>query len=129
VGPGPRARGWSAAFGGDEEAHYRRRWHALHAAVHLLRTRRPMPKEHDSWARAPAPEAGSPWRTSGEIFCGVSRHQWGNLSLKRDSPSVVAILIARNALSPSSSPCSSAAVAAMALLDPPERLQPEVALN
>jgi hypothetical protein len=40
---------------------------------------------------------------------------------------VVAILI--SALSPSSSPRSYAVVAAMALLDPPERLQPEVALN
>jgi hypothetical protein len=42
---------------------------------------------------------------------------------------MVAILIARSALSPSISPCSDAVVAAMALLDPPERLQPEVALN
>jgi hypothetical protein len=42
---------------------------------------------------------------------------------------VVAILVTRSALSPSSSPCSSAVVVAMALLDPPERLQPEVALN
>jgi hypothetical protein len=42
---------------------------------------------------------------------------------------VVAILITRCALSPLSSPRSSAAVAAMALLDPLERLQPEVALN
>jgi hypothetical protein len=58
VGPGPRARGWSAAFGGDEEAHYRRRWHAPHAMVRLLRTQRPTPKEYDSWARAPVPEAG-----------------------------------------------------------------------
>jgi hypothetical protein len=43
--------------------------------------------------------------------------------------SVVAILITRNTPSPSSSPRSSAAVGAMALLDPPEHLQPEVALN
>jgi hypothetical protein len=42
---------------------------------------------------------------------------------------VVAILITRCTLSPSSSLRSYAAVAAMALLDPPERLQPEVALN
>jgi hypothetical protein len=42
---------------------------------------------------------------------------------------VVAILIARSALSPSSSPRSYVVVATMALLDPPERLQPEVALN
>jgi hypothetical protein len=42
---------------------------------------------------------------------------------------VVAILITRCALSPSSSQRSFAAVAAMALLDPHECLQPEVALN
>jgi hypothetical protein len=42
---------------------------------------------------------------------------------------VVAIIITRSALLPSSSPCSSAAVATMALLDPPERFQLEVALN
>jgi hypothetical protein len=42
---------------------------------------------------------------------------------------MVAILIARSALSPSSSPRSYAVVATMALLDPPKRLQPEVALN
>jgi hypothetical protein len=58
VGLGPRVRGWSAAFDGDEEAHYRRRWRAPHAAVRLLRTRRPTPKEYDSWARAPVSEAG-----------------------------------------------------------------------
>jgi hypothetical protein len=44
-------------------------------------------------------------------------------------PSVIATLITRSALSPLSSPRSSAVVAVMALLDPPERLQPEVALN
>jgi hypothetical protein len=81
VGPGPRARGWAAAFGGDEEA-----WRfASCVAVRLHRTRGPTPKENDSWARAPAPEAGSPWRASSEIFCGVSGRQWGNVSLKRDS--------------------------------------------
>jgi hypothetical protein len=58
VGPGPRARGWSAAFGGGEETHHRGRWRTPHAAVCLLRTRRPTPKEYDSWARAPVPEAG-----------------------------------------------------------------------
>jgi hypothetical protein len=42
---------------------------------------------------------------------------------------VVAILITRSALSPLSSSRSSAAVATVALLDPPERFQPEVALN
>jgi hypothetical protein len=44
-------------------------------------------------------------------------------------PSAVAILITHSTLSPLSSPRSSAVVAAMALLDPLERLQPEVALN
>jgi hypothetical protein len=58
VGPGPRVRGWAAAFGGDEDAHYRRRWSAPHVVVHLLGTRRPTPKEYDSWARAPVLEAG-----------------------------------------------------------------------
>jgi hypothetical protein len=58
MGPGPRVRGWAAAFGGDEEAHYRRRRPALLAAVRLLRTRRPTPKEHDLWARAPVSEVG-----------------------------------------------------------------------
>jgi hypothetical protein len=82
-----------------------------------------VPKEYDSWARAPMPEAGSPWRASGEIFCGISGRQRGNLSLKRGFLSAVAILLTRSALSPSSSPRSSAAVAAMALLDPPERFQ------
>jgi hypothetical protein len=55
VGPGPRVRGQSAAFGGDEEA----RRFAPRVAVCLLRTRRPTPKEYDSWARAPVLEAGS----------------------------------------------------------------------
>jgi hypothetical protein len=54
----PHATDWSAAFGGGEETHHRRQWRAPHAAVRLLRTRRPTPKEHDSWARAPVPEAG-----------------------------------------------------------------------
>jgi hypothetical protein len=31
VGPGPRVRGWVAAFGVDEEAHYRRRWFTFSA--------------------------------------------------------------------------------------------------
>jgi hypothetical protein len=86
VGPGPRVRGWAAAFGRDEEAHYRRRWRAPHAAVRLLRTWSPTPKEYDSWAWAPVSEARSPWRVSGEIFYGVLGRQWGSLSLKRDSP-------------------------------------------
>jgi hypothetical protein len=58
VGPGPYVRDWAVAFGGGEEAHYHRRWRAPHAVVRLLRTRRPTPKEHDSWAQAPVPEAG-----------------------------------------------------------------------
>jgi hypothetical protein len=82
----PHAADWSAAFGGGEETHYRGRWHAPHLAVRLLRTWRPTPKEYDSWARPPVPETGSPWRTSGEVFCGASGRQWGNPSLKRDSP-------------------------------------------
>jgi hypothetical protein len=58
VGPGPRVRDWVVGFGGGEEAHYRRRWLAPHAAVRLLSTRRPAAKEYDSWARAPPSEAG-----------------------------------------------------------------------
>jgi hypothetical protein len=54
VGPGPRVRGWSAAFGGDEEE----RQFAPLVAVRLLRTRRPTPKEYDSWAQAPVSEVG-----------------------------------------------------------------------
>jgi hypothetical protein len=42
---------------------------------------------------------------------------------------MVAILITHSALLPLCSPRTSATVAAMALLDPPKRLQPEVALN
>jgi hypothetical protein len=46
----PHAADWSTAFGGSEKTHHRRRWRAPHAAVRLLRTRRPTPKEHYSWA-------------------------------------------------------------------------------
>jgi hypothetical protein len=53
VGQGPRVRGWAATFGGDEEV----RWLAPRVAVCLLRTRRPTPKEDDTWAQAPMPEA------------------------------------------------------------------------
>jgi hypothetical protein len=53
VGPGPRVKDWAVGFGGGEEAYYHGRWLAPLAVVHLLRTRRPTPKEHDSWARAP----------------------------------------------------------------------------
>jgi hypothetical protein len=87
VGLGPRVRGWSAAgFGGGEETHYRRQWHAPHTAVHLLRTRRLMPKEYDSWARAPMLETRSPWRTSGEVFGGASRRQLGESLFKKGLP-------------------------------------------
>jgi hypothetical protein len=58
MGPGPRVRNWAVGFGGDEEAHYRWRWLAPNAAVRLLRTRRPTPKEYDPWAQAPESEAG-----------------------------------------------------------------------
>jgi hypothetical protein len=56
--PGPRVRDWAAAFGGDEEAHYRGRRFTPHMAVRLLRPRRPTPKVYDSWARAPVSETG-----------------------------------------------------------------------
>jgi hypothetical protein len=57
VGLGPRVRDWAVGFSGGEEAHYRGRRPAPHAAVRLLRTRRPTPKEYDLWARAPVSEA------------------------------------------------------------------------
>jgi hypothetical protein len=76
VGPGPRARGWFAAFGGDEEA----RRFAPCVAVRLLRKRRSTPKEYDSWARAPVSEARSPWCASSEVYCGVSGREWGSIS-------------------------------------------------
>jgi hypothetical protein len=53
MGLGPRARDWAVGFGGGEEAYCGRRWRAPHVAVRLLRTRRPAPKEHDSWAWDP----------------------------------------------------------------------------
>jgi hypothetical protein len=71
VGLGPHVRGWSAAFGEDEEA----RRFAPRVAVRLLRTWRPTPKEDDLWARAPVSEAGSPWCASGKFFCGVLGHE------------------------------------------------------
>ena len=71
----------------------------------------------------PMPEAGSPWRASGEVFCGASGRQLGESLFKKGAPpSAAAILITRSALSPSSSLRPSAAVVAMALLDPPESL-------
>jgi predicted alpha/beta hydrolase family esterase len=57
MGPGPHVKDWAVGFSGGEEAHYRRWWRAPYAAVRLLRTRRPTPKEYDSWARAPVSEA------------------------------------------------------------------------
>jgi hypothetical protein len=62
----PHTADWSAAFGGGEETHHRRLWRAPHAAVCLLRTRRPTPKEHDSWARVPMSEA-DPLLVSAEV--------------------------------------------------------------
>jgi hypothetical protein len=58
VGPGPQVRDWAVGFVRGEEAHYRGRRLAPLAAVRLLRTRRPRPKEYDSWARAPVSEDG-----------------------------------------------------------------------
>jgi hypothetical protein len=177
VGPGPRVRDWAVGFGRGEEAHYRRRWRAPYAAVCLLRTRRPTPKEYDSWARAPVSGAGPlflaemerrtttdggvlltrrfafsahggrrprsmthgpgprsrGWVTSARVGRDLLRRfeaLVGESFFKKGiPPSVVAIFITHSALSLLSSPHSSAAVAAMAFLDPPERLQPEVALN
>jgi hypothetical protein len=58
VGPGPRVRDWVVGFDGGEEAHCCRRWRAPHAAVRLLRIRRPTPEEYDSWAWVPVSEIG-----------------------------------------------------------------------
>jgi hypothetical protein len=58
VGPGSRVRDWAVVFGEDEEAYYRGRRPTPRVAVCLLRTRRPTPKEYDSWARAPVSETG-----------------------------------------------------------------------
>ena len=58
MSPGPRARDWAVGIGGGEEAHYRRRWCALHASVRLLRTQKPARQVHDMWAWAPMPEVG-----------------------------------------------------------------------
>jgi hypothetical protein len=60
VGLGPCARDWAIGFGGGEEAHYRRRWRALLASVHLclLRTQKPARQVHDMWGWAPMPEVG-----------------------------------------------------------------------
>jgi hypothetical protein len=75
VGPDPRVRDWAIGFGRGEEAHYRRRWHAPHAAVRLLRTRRSTPKEYDSRAWAPVSEAGL--LLSAEMMrCGGSLLVW-----------------------------------------------------
>jgi hypothetical protein len=58
VSLGPCARDWAVGFGGGEEAHYRRRWRALHASVCLLRTQKPARQVHDMWAWAPMPGVG-----------------------------------------------------------------------
>jgi hypothetical protein len=69
VGPAPMSEA-----GPLLSAEMKRRGGSL-VAVRLLHTRRPTPKEDDSWAQAPMPEARSPWRASGKIFCSVSGHQ------------------------------------------------------
>jgi hypothetical protein len=59
-GPGPpRVRGWTAAFGEDEEA----RRFAPRMVVRLLRTQEPARQVHDMWAWAPMPEVG-------DVVCG-----------------------------------------------------------
>jgi hypothetical protein len=61
VGPAPVPEiGLFVSCGGDEEAHYRERRFAFRAcaAVCLLRTQEPTPKEYDSWARAPVSAIG-----------------------------------------------------------------------
>jgi hypothetical protein len=60
VGLGPYARDWAVGFGRGEEVHYRRRWRALQASVHLrlLCTQKPARQVHDMWAWAPMPEVG-----------------------------------------------------------------------
>jgi hypothetical protein len=128
MGPGPRVRDWAVVFGGGEEA----RWFAPCVAVCLLCTRRPAHQLFDLWARAPVSEA----RCLGARrvrFSVASRGASGRVFLKKGFPRVqqlrFRILSTRCALSPSSSPRSSAVVAAMTLLDPFECLQSGVALN
>jgi hypothetical protein len=75
VGLGPRVRDWAVGFGGGEEAYYRGRWLAPLVAVRLLRTRRPTPKEYDSWAQAPMLEAG-PLLSAEMKRCGGSLLAW-----------------------------------------------------
>jgi hypothetical protein len=59
MGLGPHVRDWAIVFGGDGEAQYRGRQFAPRVAVHLLHTRKPTPKDYDSWVRAPVSETGS----------------------------------------------------------------------
>jgi hypothetical protein len=70
-GPRPPCQGLAATFGGDEEA----RWFAPRVAVRLLRTRILIPKEDDSWARAPVSEAG-PLLSAEMKRCGGSLLAW-----------------------------------------------------
>jgi hypothetical protein len=67
-GPAPRVRDWAVGFDRGEEAYYRGWWLAPLTAVCPLRTWRPTPKEHDSWARAPMSEAGP------LLSAGMKRH-------------------------------------------------------
>jgi hypothetical protein len=71
MGPGPRVRDWAVGFDGDEEA-----WRfAPRMAVRLLHTRRPTPKENDSWTQAPVSEVG-PLLSAGMKRRGGSLLAW-----------------------------------------------------
>jgi hypothetical protein len=76
VGPGTCARDWAVGFGGGEEAHYPRRWRALHASVHLRRTQKLAHQVHDMWAWAPMPEVGRlvAAKPRGRATAGAKRH-------------------------------------------------------
>jgi hypothetical protein len=81
VGPGPRVRGRTAAFNGDEET----RRFAPCVAVRLLLTRRPMHQLYDLGEPDPRVISWVHRCASRETFRGVSGREWGNLPLKRGS--------------------------------------------
>jgi hypothetical protein len=98
VGLGPHARGWAVVFSGDEEAgpqlvlaEVKRR---TTAGGGVLLTRRFAFSVHGgrrsrSMTRGPGPpvsETGSPWRTSGDVFCGVLGRQLGESLFKKGLP-------------------------------------------
>jgi hypothetical protein len=136
-GPGPHVRDWAAAFGGDEEEHYRGRWFAPRVAVRLLCTWRPPHQLYDSWARASVSDTGLLWCASGEIFCGVSGAS-GRVFLEKGFTPGAAVMLSHSLqlLCPFAfelstplwicAPLLSAAVVAMASLVHPERIQSEV---